>query len=128
MNIKTSNVELIAPCGIDCGACPIRRAPFDSDAAEELVSWFKGNKWLEEEEGINEIISKGMYCKGCRSDRKALHWSPDCQILECCVYEKELDYCYECSEFVCERLEEWAEENSGHKKALKRLKRLKKKS
>jgi len=124
MNSQLSNANLIAPCGIDCGPCTIRRAPFDSHSAKKLVSWFKENNWLEDKEGITEIITRGMYCRGCRSDRKEIHWSPDCQILECCIYEKELAYCFECEEFICKRLKEWAKKDSKYKDALENLKAL----
>ena len=39
-----------AVCGLDCGACAIRRMPFDAEAAAEVVVWFKKEGGLKEEE------------------------------------------------------------------------------
>ena len=36
-----SDVEMLAACGLDCGPCPIRRIPFDPQAAENMIAWFK---------------------------------------------------------------------------------------
>lgn len=120
-----SEKQMIAPCGLDCGPCPIRLIPIDSEAAEKAIDWFKQMGWLQEEEGAEEAIERKMYCKGCRSDRKDVHWSSDCFILQCCVYEKNLEFCYECDDFPCNRLLERAKENDQYQKALEKLKRMK---
>jgi hypothetical protein len=115
--------ELIAVCGIDCGSCIIRRAPHDTEAAEHVVSWFKKEGWLKEDEGITEVIERKMYCKGCRND-PSVHWSPDCKILKCCT-DKGYTFCYECSDFPCVLLTERAKENSHYNESLNRLKKMK---
>jgi hypothetical protein len=38
---------MIAPCGLNCQDCAIRKAPFDSNAADEVVSWFQSMGWLK---------------------------------------------------------------------------------
>jgi hypothetical protein len=118
LNLKD---EMISVCGLDCGACDIRKAPRDPEAGKRIVAWFKKEGWLKENEGIDEAIKKGMYCKGCRGDR-SVHWSSDCWILKCCVDEKRHEFCYECNVFPCERLSEWAKQNDNYGKALDRLK------
>lgn len=110
---------MIAVCGLDCSVCDIRRVPIDSAAAQRVVSWFRDQGWLAQDEGVNEIIQRSMYCKGCRGDR-FVHWSPDCWILRCCVDEKGLDFCSECEEFPCLRLREWAR-SGKYAQALQRL-------
>ena len=40
--------EMLAACGLDCGPCPIRRIPFDAEAAEGMIAWFKQMGWLKE--------------------------------------------------------------------------------
>jgi hypothetical protein len=114
----------MAVCGLDCGACDIRRVLTDPEAAERVVAWFHKKEWLEEDEGVKEIIERGMYCKGCRGDR-SLHWSPDCPLLICCVDEKHLDHCSQCAEFVCEKLEAFANDGRRHHRdAVERLRRI----
>jgi hypothetical protein len=117
---------MIAVCGLDCGPCAIRKAPSDPEAAKRLITWFKKEGWLKESEGIDEIIKRGIYCKGCKGDR-AVHWSADCWILKCCVDEKEHEFCYDCRVFPCDQLSEWAKQNDRYGKALDRLKELQKK-
>jgi len=125
--VLKSEKQMPTPCGLDCDPCSIRKVPIDSEAAKEAIDWYKEMGWLKKEEGIKEAIKRKMYCKGCRSDRKDVHWSPDCSILQCCVYEKNFEFCYECDDFPCNRLEEWAKESGFHQKALEKLKHLKEK-
>ncbi len=47
---------MIAVCGLNCGTCDIRRAPKDPEAAQSVVTWFKKEGWLNENEGIVEVI------------------------------------------------------------------------
>ena len=117
---------MIAVCGLDCGPCPIRKAPYDSESAKSIVAWFRKEGWLKENEGIEEVLKKGMYCKGCREDR-SVHWSADCWILKCCVDDKEHKFCHECNVFPCDQLSEWAQQNDSYGKALDRLKESKEK-
>lgn len=119
--------QMIAPCGIDCGPCDIRKAPSDPAAAKRLVAWFKEMGWLKEDEGIAEVLERSMYCRGCRGDR-SVHWGVDddkiCEILKCCVDDKGLEFCCECGDFPCEKLVEWAEQYDHHGQALERLKQM----
>ncbi len=112
-----ADVEMLAACGLDCGPCPIRRIPFDTEAAEQMVGWFKQMGWLKEAEGIAEALERGMYCKGCQGDR-SVHWSDNCEILLCCVDEKHHQHCGECAELMsCEKLNAFAKDEHGHHKA-----------
>lgn len=80
--------------------------------------------WLEEGEGIAEVIKRGMYCKGCRGDR-SIHWSPECPLLICCVDENGLEHCAQCDEFICDKLEAFANDGSpSHKEAVEQLKQI----
>jgi hypothetical protein len=115
--------RLIAVCGLDCSTCDIRRVPTDADAAERVAGWFRSMGWLKEGEGVREIIERSMYCNGCRGDR-SVHWSADCEILKCCVDERGLEFCYECDDFVCERIIEWAQKDTEYSAALERLQRM----
>jgi hypothetical protein len=111
---------MMAVCGLDCGGCEIRLAPTDARAAEQVVAWFQEMGWLQADEGIDEALERDMYCQGCHGDRTA-HWSADCWILQCCVDEKGLSFCYECPSFPCEPLRGWAKENEAYARALRRL-------
>lgn len=113
--------EFFAACGLDCESCEIRRVPFDVEAAGVVLKWFRTQGWLKDEEGVREVLSRSMYCKGCHGDR-SIHWSADCWILKCCVDEKGLRTCAQCASFPCPRLVEWSSQNDSYKKAFQRLK------
>lgn len=115
--------EMIAPCGLDCKPCPINMLPFDKAASKDIINWYKQQGWLKKEEGWEEAIAREMYCKGCRSDRNDVHWSPDCFILECCFDKKHFDFFSECDKFPCVHLINWSKESVSHQEALETLKR-----
>ncbi len=115
--------RLVAACGLDCTECDIRRVPFDDAVAQRAVAWFHDMGWLDETEGVAEILERNMYCQGCHGDR-SVHWSADCWILQCCVDDKESWHCSECGDFPCVRLEERADQNEGYGAALAHLRRM----
>lgn len=117
------NPEMMAACGLDCGTCSIRRYAFDDEAAAEVLPWFRAMGWLAEGEGRGEAIAMKMLCSGCRGDR-SLHWSADCWILLCCVDQRHLRNCSQCTTFPCDRLVEWAKTDDSYGKAFARLQSL----
>lgn len=98
----------LTPCGLDCYGCPIRLR-----TKEELDYWAQQN-----------VDPDSIRCDGCRSDRAGYHWSPDCAILECCVYKRKLEFCAECSEFPCSALKDWSKEYEHHSEAVRRLEKM----
>jgi len=96
------------PCGLDCHGCSIRLR-----AKEEL------NYWAERNVDLDKIK-----CSGCRSERNEHHWSPGCQILQCCVYERGLEFCAQCPGFPCQILEDWGREYDHHARAVIELKTM----
>jgi hypothetical protein len=121
--MEETSKQMIAVCGLDCGSCDIRRVPTDPEAAQRVVAWFKEMGWLEKDEGVSEVIQRSMYCTGCRGDR-SVHWSSDCWILQCCVDDRGLTFCYDCDAFPCERLNDWAQQSARYTRALNRLQHM----
>ena len=103
----------MAACGIDCTRCNIRRAENDPDQAARLVEDFRSR-------GHADAKPEWFRCSGCRGDRSQ-HWSDSCELLRCCVDQKGLTTCNQCTEFPCEKLVAWAGKNSRYSKALNRL-------
>jgi len=99
----------LTPCGLDCHNCSIRLR-----TDEELTYWQS-----------QDVDRDKIRCDGCRSNREGDHWSPQCTILQCCVYEKGLEFCAQCSDFPCHSLEEWGWEYEHHAKALDTLRKMK---
>ncbi|MGD8978791.1 MAG: DUF3795 domain-containing protein [candidate division WOR-3 bacterium] len=100
----------LTPCGLDCYGCPIRLR-----TKEELSYWAE-----------RKVDPEKIRCAGCRSPRDEHHWSPECNILECCVYERKHEFCAQCRDFPCQILEVWASEYEHHSQAISRLKEMKK--
>ncbi len=120
----TKGCEVIGACGLLCHECSIHKATEDEEIAKEVRDWFVEMGWLNGNVNIDEFMKDGPYCSGCHGDREK-HWSPTCWILDCCVDDKGLDNCSQCSDFPCSKLENWAMENDGYKEALERLKQMK---
>ena len=95
----------LSPCCLDCSNCPIHLR-----TKEELDYWKEQNVDLDK-----------IRCNGCRSDRKGFHWAPECEILQCCVYELGYEFCAECPDLPCDILKKWGEEYEHHSKAVDRL-------
>lgn len=66
-----------------------------SQKACDYDEFVKGLKWL---------ASQDKPCKGCRFGG-GWSWWPDCPVRDC-VIQKELDFCYQCPDFPCKRLNE----------------------
>lgn len=115
-----NTTDAMAPCGIDCAACNLFRAPIDEQAAGALVGWFRKAGWLKADEGAQEIMRRGPYCNGCRGDR-SVQWSGNCTIRQCCIDTRKLQHCSDCSEFPCDKLVAWGKSPPHHAAALARL-------
>lgn len=100
-----TEIDLLAVCGLYCGACYHYRASFP-DGKHLLAKEHRGNRSL-----------LGYTCQGCRSDKLYIHPGCDkCQI-RACVESRGLVHCGQCersqnSQSLCERLE--AFQNDGH--------------
>jgi len=115
----------MAPCGIDCNACNLYRAPFDAESAASLVSWFRSMGWIEPDGGAAEVVAKGPFCVGCLGEC-GVQWSGNCEIKSCCVDGEKLAHCGECPDFICEKLALWGEWLPHHAKAIENLTELRK--
>ncbi len=112
-----SDESMIAVCGLDCGACGILLASDNPQIAERLAKNFR-------EQGIIPDATPNIFrCDGCKGDRSR-HWSADCWILKCCVDDKRLEFCNQCTDFPCPQLEKWATANDKYREALARLKNM----
>ena len=105
---------MIAACGLDCTRCDVFQAGDNPRIAQRIIDWFSSERGIQ-------LKPEDVHCEGCRGDR-ANHWSADCWILECCVDDKGLESCYECEDFPCQRLKDWAKGSERYGDALERLK------
>jgi hypothetical protein len=83
--------RLSAPCGLDCFNCEI----YDKNITEEMKKQFA----LKIQKDPEEVA-----CKGCRLENGCKHLGQPCETLKC-VEDKELEFCFECEEFPCVKLQ-----------------------
>ena len=83
-------INLVAPCGIDCGTCELYLCQHDEGLLNALVS-----------KGIPKEI---LPCRGCRDmDGKCPVIGRQCATYVC-VKEKDVDFCFHCRDFPCAKL------------------------
>lgn len=83
--------DLTAPCGIDCFNCEM----FEKNITEEMKSRIAA---------LVNCKPEDVPCKGCRIQGTCSVVMKDCKTLAC-VKEKAVDFCYECNEFPCSKLQ-----------------------
>ena len=89
--MTNERLTLAAPCGIDCGVCELNMCKDDPKLIDVLVSM-----------GISREI---IPCDGCRSIQG------NCPVIQStcetfkCVIEKNVEFCFECDEFPCVKLQ-----------------------
>lgn len=98
---KTNYKHLTAPCGRDCFNCPLYLAQKD----ERLKHYFAEKYGMAPEE---------VPCAGCRDIEgncnlfKALGFGGKCTIYSC-VEEKGVEFCGDCDDFPCTKLQPMAD-------------------
>jgi len=108
---------MIACCGLDCDVCDIHLAPGNPEIAERMVKIFT-------DMGYKDAKPDWFHCDGCSGDHDA-HWSANCEIMLCCFDKKHLQNCGQCDEFLCGKLEKFANDGyKHHKDAVERLKKM----
>jgi hypothetical protein len=115
----------ISACGLNCTTCDLLLLPASTEAQNRLFPWFRGEKWLGENEGIKEVIERRIYCRGCAVD-KEIFWGSKCELALCCKNTRHLSNCSECEVFPCEKYNKWLdtaplEQGDEYKKAYEYL-------
>lgn len=113
----------LAACGLDCTKCDQYKLPTDKEVQDRMIPFFRERGWIKEDEGLETILEKKMYCKGCGN--QDAWWSDGCKIEKCCRQDKKHHNCFECGEFVCDQLKEWSEGNDRYGEAVEYLKQQK---
>jgi hypothetical protein len=90
MNAITKR-RLTAPCGLDCFNCEI----YEKNITEEMKKQFALKIRKDPEE---------VPCKGCRLEKGCKHLGQPCETLKC-IEEKKLEFCFQCEEFPCVKLQ-----------------------
>ena len=87
---KDDRLELVAPCGIDCGLCSLHLCGDDPELMDRLVT--------------RGISRERLPCAGCRNI------AGDCPVIGracetyACICREGVGFCFECDGFPCSKL------------------------
>lgn len=87
---KQERERLVAPCGIDCGLCELYTCRDDQQMYAYLLS--KG------------IPQEKLPCDGCRDIKGQCPVIGGTCATYLCATEKKIDFCFDCTEFPCSKL------------------------
>ena len=81
--------DLVSPCGLHCGACPLHQAEQDPELARRLA-------------GVLELEPEEVPCSGCRPTEgcPTVMKGKQCETYSC-VAERGHAFCHECDSFPC---------------------------
>jgi len=107
--MKDRKSDLVAPCGLFCGACDVYLANLAGTVAELASKWDK----TEEE----------LHCTGCLSPETAVYCS-DCELRDCAT-ARGIASRAECPDMPCEALSRFAAgEMPHHQTVIENLRRI----
>ncbi len=113
--------NLIAACGLYCGACEMYRAYHDNNEAKQqsLVKAFNSR-------GGNFSI-KDLECDGCLAGGRLSPWCRQCNIKSCAKRRPGEAICSSaCPDFPCQQLIEFEKQMPHHAEVIDNLRRLEK--
>ena len=108
----------LSVCGLNCAVCDIMLAgKGDQEKLKEIKEWLKDKNGVDVEPGA-------IVCTGCRGNSDK-HWSPEC-VMMLCACSKGHEHCFQCGDFVCEKLEAFAGDGvDHHRRTVENMKRIK---
>lgn len=87
---KAHDITMVAPCGLLCSDCGVYKVKDDPSLRGMLIA--KNMDW------------KGTPCQGCRSIKGKSQFIEGTCPTYACVTERGFDFCFECPEFPCAKL------------------------
>jgi hypothetical protein len=113
--------DLVAACGLYCGACPMYLATQskDEEKVKAVLKQFSARN--------SNMKAEDLLCDGCLGTGKLASFCRSCQIRDSASKKTKTRRCSECSEFACGRITSF--NNDGmlhHAEVLANLKQLQK--
>jgi len=87
--------ELTSPCGIDCFNCEL----YIDNISEAMLTRLAPDITFKK-----ELVA----CRGCREEKGCKMVFSVCSSFDC-IQEHQVEFCFECDEFPCERLQPTAD-------------------
>ena len=105
--------KLTAPCGIDCFNCEL----YEKNITEKFKAMLSQKLKIDKQK---------ISCKGCRAQQGHIIVYPSCKTYEC-VKAKGVEFCFECQDFPCSKLQPVADgaDRYPHNLKLYNLSRIK---
>ena len=91
--------ELVAVCGLYCGACPVYRVRQDNN--QEGLEEIRQN--MSQRQG-REVSLDEVWCDGCLSGGRLSSFCQKCEIRLCAAGKPGVTRCSDCSDFPCDRI------------------------
>ncbi len=116
-----SQENLIAACGLYCGACEMYRAVHDNNKAKQqaLIQAFNARG--------GKFTLADLECDGCLGGGRLSPWCRQCNIKLCTKHQPGETICSsDCYDFPCSALTEFAKSMPHHAEVLDNLRRLEK--
>ena len=86
----SERLQMVAPCGIDCGICELFTCGENPALMERLTA--------------RGIPGDKLPCPGCRAVEGRCPVIGETCATYACVIERRVHFCYQCEDFPCERL------------------------
>ncbi len=104
-------------CGLFCGDCEIYIAYSTEDTNKQQ----KIAKATGKVKG-RDILPDQVKCLGCKGSMASV-WRTSCAI-RACAEERGLEFCYQCQNFACDKLQKFFERHSEARDNLRKISKI----
>jgi hypothetical protein len=111
--------NLVASCGLYCGACPMYLATQENDEQR------RASMQKQFGSGLSKMPKEDLLCDGCLGGGRLASFCRKCAIRESATAKTKTRRCSECAEFACSRITDF--NNDGmlhHAEVLENLRQL----
>ncbi len=115
------NQDLVAPCGLYCGACPmyIATQSKDEEKLNALLKQFSA--------GPMKLEKKDILCDGCIGNGRVASFCRECAMRKCALGKEGVTRCSDCKDEPCDKVTKFNNDGMPHHgEVLKNLDGLKK--
>ena len=107
-NITKDKENLVAVCGLYCGACPMYLATQSNDE-EKLKAMLK-----QFSNGPAKLKTEDILCDGCIGNGRIASFCRDCAMRKCPDDKQDVTRCSDCQDFPCSRITDFNNDGMPH--------------
>ena len=107
-NITKERENLVAVCGLYCGACPMYLATQSKDEEKQkaLLKQFSN--------GPMKLKMEDILCDGCIGNGRVASFCRDCAMRKCPTDKQGVTRCSDCKDFPCSRITDFNNDGMPH--------------